>query len=150
MSTPIAARRERVWRALTDPAELLGWDERLLGSVDAPADYPCAGQHVRWRYRLGKIPLVLHERLRTVVAPERLHASLALGSFHLEQTYTLLADLPEAKDAPPRTRLGLKLAASNAVPLLGAEVDRFAVRRMAADRVDSALRALQRWCEDRP
>ena len=53
---------ERVWRALTVPAEVVQWDSGIVEPIDAPPDYPQPGQHVRWRYRLGPVPLILHDR----------------------------------------------------------------------------------------
>jgi len=34
MSVVIDADRERVWRALTDPSELVAWDHRIVSAVD--------------------------------------------------------------------------------------------------------------------
>jgi hypothetical protein len=33
---------------------------------------------------------------------------------------------------------------------VGGTIDRFDVRRMAAEYVDTKLRAVQQWCENRP
>ena len=46
MSTVIGAPRERVWDALTKPAEMTRWDPRLLSCTDAPAGW--APMSVRW------------------------------------------------------------------------------------------------------
>lgn len=146
MTTVVDAARERVWRALTDPEERVSWDGRLLAPIDAPADYPFAGQHVRWRYRMGGVQMVLHDRPRTVVPPERLQSALAVGTMHLEQTLTLAAEEGDGEGAAPRTRLGMSVVASNSVPILGSVVDRFEVRQLAADYIDETLRALQSWC----
>jgi hypothetical protein len=144
MSAVINADSRHVWQALTTPSELVRWDERILASIDAPEDYPSNGQHVRWRYKLGGIPLVMHDRPLEIVPLERLRASLAVGSMRFEQTYSLNLET----GSPPRTRLGMKLVASNSVPIIGSVVDRFEVRRMAVDHVDITLRSLQKWCEN--
>ena len=144
MSTVISADSQQVWRALTTPEEVVSWDERVLGSIDAPETYPEAGQHVRWRYMLGTVPLVMHDRPSEIVPLERLTSSISVGSMRFEQTYTLH---PEAGN-PPKTRLGMKLVASNSVAVIGATVDRFEVRRLATDRVDTTLRSIQKWCEN--
>jgi hypothetical protein len=149
MSAVIRADTERVWRALTEPMELVSWDERLVAPVETPCEYPCCGQHIRWRYRLGSVQLVLHERPQAVVPGQRLQSLLSLGSMHFDQTYTLLAESVHNGDAI-RTRLGLKIIASNSVPVIGAIVDRFEVRKIAAERVDTTLRAISRWCEKAP
>ena len=47
MSTVIDAGRERVWRALTAPEEVVRWDERTIALVDAPDRYPRIGEKVR-------------------------------------------------------------------------------------------------------
>jgi len=146
MTTVIESRHERVWRALTDQAELAAWDDRIIAPVECPDGYPFAGQHVRWRYRLGSVPVIMHDRPLEVTAPERLRSAISLGSMRYEQTFTLQ---PEAA-AVPRTRLGMKVVASNSIPLLGETVDRFEVRRMTTEHIDATLRALQKWCENNP
>jgi hypothetical protein len=40
------------------------------------------------------------------------------------------------------------LVAENSIPIVGGLLDRFAVRRLAAQIVDSKLRSLQKWCEN--
>ena len=66
-----------------------------------------------------------------------------------DQTYTLLPERGNNGD-PLRTRLGLKIIASNSVPVIGAIVDRFEVRRLATERIDTTLRSISRWCEETP
>jgi uncharacterized protein YndB with AHSA1/START domain len=146
MSVVIDASRERVWRALTEPSELVAWDERILAPIDTPGGYPFAGQHVRWRYRLGSVQVVLHERPTEIARLERLTSSLNVGSLRFEQTYTLSA---ESLD-PPRTRLGMKLVTTSSVPVVGDVVDRFSVRKLAAERIDVTLRSIQDWCHQHP
>jgi hypothetical protein len=116
----------------------------MLASVDAPADYPAPGQHIRWRYQLGPVQLVLHERPQEIVALERYCTSLTVGSLRLQQTYTLQRE----KADTPQTRLGMKVVSSNSVPVMGGEVDRFELRRMTSERIDTTLRLLQKWCEN--
>jgi len=146
MSTVISAKRGRVWRALTEAAEVLRWDERVI-SLEGPADeYPRVGQSVRWRYRLGSIPVVLHEQPLEVVPDSRLRSMVALGLFRFDETFLLS---PEPGDGE-RTRLSLKLIASNSVPVVGGALDRFAVRRLAVEFIDAKLRAVQKWCENPP
>jgi uncharacterized protein YndB with AHSA1/START domain len=144
MATVIGADHLRVWRALTDPTELMTWDERILAPVDPPDRYPFKGQHVRWRYRLGSVQLVMHDRPLEVSAPERLRSVIRLGSMSYEQTFTLKSE----DGAPHRTRLGMRVVASNSIPVVGDVVDRFAVRRMAAEHIDETLRSIQSFCEN--
>jgi uncharacterized protein YndB with AHSA1/START domain len=143
LSTVVDAPRHRVWRALVDPAEIVRWDERAVCLLEPVAQPLASGSVFCWRYLLGGVPVVLREETLDLVAEERLHSGVSLGLFHFEQTYTL-AD--EAADAP-RTRLSLRLASGNAVPVVGGHLDRFEVRRQAAELVDARLRALQTWCE---
>ncbi len=63
-----------------------------------------------------------------------------MGLFRFEQTWSMVDD-------EEHTRLGLSIAAENSIPVVGGSVDRFDVRRMAAEYVDTKLRALQKWCE---
>jgi uncharacterized protein YndB with AHSA1/START domain len=146
MSATIGSDRERVWRALTDPAELVAWDHSMLGGIDPPDDYPNVGQHVLWRYRLGSVQLVLHDRPRSVEAPERLHSTLSLGSLRFERTYRLRQEPGENG----LTHLSVKLTASNSVPIFGGIVDRFDVRKTATEHVNNVLQSVQEWCENHP
>ena len=143
MSVVIDAERARVWRALTEPDELLSWDERVLAAVDTPCEYPFPGKHVRWRYRLGSVQVVLHEHPLEVVPQERLTSSLRVGSLRFDQTYTLSIE----SASPPRTRLGMKLIMTSSVPVVGDVIDRFSVRQIAAERIDHTLRRVQEWCQ---
>lgn len=143
LSTLVGAPRNRVWRALTDPAEIVRWDERAVQLLDPVAQPLAPGSVLRWRYLVGGVPRELREEVQDVLAEERLHSVAQLGLFRFEQTVTLSDDAAD----PGRTRLGLRLTAENAVPVVGGLLDRFSVRRQAADYVDFRLRALQKWCE---
>ncbi len=149
MSATIAARPERVWRALVSPAEFLVWDERLLEAIDPLDDYPHCGQDIRWRCRVGSVQLIMHDRPQSIVPYHKLRSEIAMGSLHFDQTYTLAReDDLEGPDAQPKTRLGLKLIASNSAPVVGAVMDRFEIRRMSVARIDSTLRFITKWCEN--
>lgn len=146
MSAVIESDRARVWRALTDPAERAAWDERIVSRVDSPAssDLPLFDAGVHWRYRIGSVQLVMHETTGEVHPLERLEASLRVGSLRLEQIFTLRAEGGRAA----KTHLGMKVRARNSVPVMGEVIDRFEVRKMAAEHIDSTLRWLQKWCEN--
>jgi hypothetical protein len=140
MSALIHAPRPRVWRALTTPAELIRWDKAILSLLEPADDFPSVGSAARWRYKLGAVPIVLRDRPLEVVEGHRLRSDVSLGLFRFEQTWSLQDD----KDA---TRLGIHLAAGNSIPIVGGVVDRFDVRRLAAEYVDGKLRSLRGWCE---
>lgn len=144
MSAVIEAGPSRVWRALTDCEELCGWDDNLLAPVEPSSAYPCVGTTQRWRYLLHGIQVLLREEPIEIVVGRRLRSSLSLGGMKLDQTYSLAAENPS------RTRLSIRIAAENSVPVLGAVVDRFEVRQLATERIDSLLRGLQKWCETSP
>ncbi len=146
MSTVVGASRQQVWRALTAPAERLGWDERLLAPIDGVEDYPRAGRLARWRYRLGSVPVVMEDHPVEVVPGERLRSQLGFGHLRIDEIWTLC----DENGSGERTRLALRLVASNSVPLVGGLLDRFSVREMAAEIADSRMRQLQKWCETRP
>jgi uncharacterized protein YndB with AHSA1/START domain len=146
MSVVIDADRERVWRALTEPSELLAWDDRVLSPAGEGTAYPFTGQRVRWRHRLGSVQVVLHEQPLEIEPGERLTSALKVGSMRFEQTFTLTI---ESED-PPRTRLGMKLVTTSSVPVVGDVVDRFSVRKLAAERIDRTLRSIQTWCNQHP
>ena len=144
MSTLISAERERVWRALTTPSELIRWDDQIVALIDPIPDYPQLGQQVRWRYRIGSVPVVVHQTVQEVKPGERLQSAISRGVFCFDETYTLADEA-----APPdRTRLSLKIAASNSAPLVGGSMDRFEIRRLSAELIDLRLRAVQKWCEN--
>ena len=71
---------------------------------------------------------------------------MSLGLFRFDETFQLTSEPGDGQ----RTRLALKLVASNSVPVVGGALDRFAVRRLAAEFVDAKLRAVQKWCEAPP
>lgn len=143
MSTVVRADRPRVWRALTDPAQVAAWDASVIAGIDVPSDYPKPGQHVRWRARINGLPIILHDRPIEVSMNERLRSSIAMGLFRFDETYTLLDDLLEAG----RTRLTMKVVISNEIAVVGGSMDRFAVRQQATDLVSTALRSIRDWCE---
>ncbi len=89
MSAVVNADRQSVWRALTVPSELIQWDERILELLEPVEGYPRPGQHVRWRYRLGTVPIVMHDRPLEVSVHEKLRSMLSLGLLQLEFTHTL-------------------------------------------------------------
>jgi uncharacterized protein YndB with AHSA1/START domain len=146
MSTAVGADPERVWRALSVPEELIRWDDRLEALLDPADDYPQSGQEIRWRCRLGSIAVVLRNSLLEVVPRERLRSTTEMGLLRFDETFTLGCEA----DDPHRTRLQLKLVAANSIPVVGGLIDRFAVRRLATDLIDTKLRAIQKWCESRP
>jgi hypothetical protein len=144
MSTLITAKRERVWRALTTPSELIRWDDQIIALLDSVSDFPRLGQQIRWRYRIGSVPVVVHQTIQEVKQGERLQSAISRGVFCFEEAYTLADDIA----LPDRTRLSLKVVASNSTPLVDGLMDRFAIRRLSAELIDSRLRAVQKWCEN--
>jgi hypothetical protein len=144
ISTLISAERERVWRALTTPGELIRWDDQIIALLDPVPDFPQLGQQVRWRYRIGSVPVVVHQTIQEVQPGERLQSAISRGVFCFDETYTLADEVAQ----PDRTRLSLKVVASNSTPVVGGLMDRFAIRRLSAELIDSRLRAVQKWCEN--
>jgi uncharacterized protein YndB with AHSA1/START domain len=149
MSTVIRAERARVWRALTEPKEVSAWDTSVIAALDAPPDYPQPGQHVRWRARLGEVPMILHDRPLEVVREAKLRAKIELGLFRFDETYTLAPAEPDT-DGAPRTRLAMRLVAANSLPVVGGVLEPTAVTKLATGLVDGALKALRAWCEAHP
>lgn len=144
MSTTITADRERVWRALTTPSELIRWDDQIVALLDPAPDFPNPGQIVRWRYRIGSIEIDVHQTIRKIQPGERLESAISLGLFHFDETYTLASE----DGAPDQTRLRLSVVSSNSMPVVGGLIDRFTVRRLSAKLVDSRMRAVAKWCEN--
>ncbi len=144
MASVIDCKTERVWRAITDPAELVSWDPHVLAPVDGLDRYPFRGQHARWRYQLGSVQLVMHDRPLEVDPRSRLRSRLNVGTLDYERTFTLQGEPGGG------TRLSMRLVTPNSIPLIGESVDRFDMRRMSTERVDESLRAVQAWCEANP
>jgi Polyketide cyclase / dehydrase and lipid transport len=140
-SVEITAPRERVWRALCNPAEVVRWDTGIVEPIDAPADYPRPGQYVRWRYRLGALPLILHDRPTRVEPVSLLRSSIRLGPFDFDETYTLRESGTHA------TQLTAALSVVSFVPLVGALLARFLGRPLAHSTVRTSLAAIKRHCE---
>ena len=147
LAVVVAAERERVWRALTDPAEIVRWDETRTALVDCERLYPQIGERVRWRSKLGTVALVLNETPNEIEPPERLAIACKSGTLRFEQLYLLVAE-PADRAQAARTRVSLKLSSRNTLQLIGAEVDRFDIRKLLIERIDCSLRALQKWCEN--
>lgn len=145
MSTVVNTPRERVWRAIACPAEMIRWDDHVLALESPAPGYPEDGETAHWRYRLGSVAVDLLDRPLEVVPGQRLRHALCIGAFAFEEVYTL------AGEGSLRTRLSLRLASlNNSVPVVGGELDRFDVRRLASERVDRNLRSIQKWCENHP
>ena len=103
MSTVVHTPRVRVWRALTEPAEVIRWDERILSLEEPSPDYPSTEQVAHWRYRLGSVAVELRDQPLEVLPCQRLRHARSIGSFEFEETYTL------SKEGD-NTRLSLRLA----------------------------------------
>ena len=139
VTVEIKATPRRVWRALCDPAEVTQWDTGVAAALDAPADYPQAGQYVRWRYRNGLFR-ILHDRPQDVVAERTLRSLLAVGPFRFDETYTL---------EPRNDGCQLTAALRVVVPLLaiGRLIERFYLGPRTRNTVRASLDAIKRHCE---
>ncbi len=155
LSTSIRAERLSVWESLVTPREILRWNRSLVSAGEVPARYPRPGQHVRWRGRRGRIPVMLHDRPLEVVAGRRLRTALALGLFRFDLTLNLDASEPAGgartpphpRDPDPRTRVSAVLTVRNVIPVVGGALDRFAVRKLATRIVASLLEDLRQGVE---
>jgi hypothetical protein len=154
LSASIGAPIDRVWHALTDPAERPLWDERILGEVSLARDLakkkrqkPTATNALRvarWRFRLGNVPLVMLEEVVEEEPGERLVGRVAMGSMHFDQTFSLRR---EDDESGPRTRLGMKLVARNQIAVIGEVVQRLDVQKIVIEYIDTTLRQVQKHCE---
>lgn len=131
-----------MWRALVDREERIAWEPGFVEAIDVPDSYPRAGQHARWRYRVGNVPLTLHDRPWEVSPHTRVCTRIEMGPLRFDATMTLAG-----LRGGDRTRFGMKLSAPNMVPVVGGMIDRFAVREMCAGWVDRTVRALRTYCE---
>ena len=139
-SVDVAAPRARVWRALCDPAEVVQWDTGVLEALDAPADYPQPGQHVRWRYNEGPFH-ILHDRPQEVVPERTLRSFIAIGPARFDETYTL-----ESHDGG--TRLTALMIVKAPLWLGGPVAERLYVGPTSRRTVAASLEAIKRHCEE--
>ena len=130
----VPAPPERVWLALTDPAQVAVWDGAEPLAV--PAGYPAPGQHARWRTSLGPFRLVLHDRVAGVDPPRRLGAVLDVGPVHVEEQYHLVP-------VPEGTEVVSENLVSSTVPGLG-RAAHWLVRRS----VEGAMARLAAFCSE--
>jgi uncharacterized protein YndB with AHSA1/START domain len=135
----IAAPPARLWRALCDPAEVVRWDTGVVEALDAPADYPQPGQHVRWRYANGPFRL-LHDRPQQVTPERTLRSLIAIGPARFDETYTLAP-----RDGGCRLRASMKVW--TAVPLFGWPFERLYAGPASRRAVAASLLAIKRHCE---
>ncbi len=143
MSTVIRSGRREIWEALVTPDRRTRWGPLAFETSCESGGYPEPGHAVRWRCRLGRIPVELLETPLAVTPGERLRTALGLGPLHLEQVFTLR---PEP-GAPGGTRLHLKLVAPNAAPVVGGLMDRFEVREFVTELAAGVLAAVQEALE---
>ena len=135
----ILASPKRVWRALCDPAEVVRWDTGVEAALDAPADYPKPGQHVRWRYANGPFRL-LRDRPQEVVPDEKLRSLLSVGPFRFDETYTLEPD-------DGRCHLSAAMEVWLPVPALGWLFERLYLGPQTRRTVEASMRSLKGYCE---
>jgi hypothetical protein len=142
VTVQIDASPRRVWRALCDPGEVVQWDTGVAAALDAPADYPQPGQHVRWRYRHGPFR-ILHDRPQQVVAERRLRSLLARGPFRFDESYIL-----QARNSGCQLRAALQVVV--AIPVVGRLVERFYLGPRTRDAMRMSLEAIKHHCERHP
>jgi hypothetical protein len=146
MATAVGTSCHRVWHALTSQSELIRWDDHLIEFVSPSAARGGPRTCPKHRYRLGSVEVGLRYQPLEVVHERTLRAEVELGLFRFEATHKLF---PDAEDSG-RTQLSLRLVFSNTLPVVGGEIDRFDMRRLATDLALSNLNALRDWCESHP
>jgi uncharacterized protein YndB with AHSA1/START domain len=142
VSIDIGAAPSRVWRALCDPVEVVQWDTGVEEALDAPADYPKPGQHVRWRYANGPFRL-LHDRPQEVVPQQTLRSLISIGFARFDETYTLEPIEGGCRlTATMHTRVGW--------PLAGPLIERLYAGPESKRTVETSLASIKRHCEASP
>ena len=156
LSAAIGAPRERVWHALVDPREREIWDERILGVVELSRASKKSADRSRtsgtrnalrttqWRFKLGRVPLVMQDEVMRADGHDRLVSRITIGSLHFDQTLTLHDD---GDETGPRTRVGMKVVATNSIAVIGEVIPRLEVQKLVIEYVDATLRQVQKHCE---
>lgn len=139
VSIEIAAPPARVWRALCDPAEVVVWDTGVVAAIDAPADYPQPGQHVRWRYANGPYKVLL-DKPQEVVPERTLRSLISVGPTRMDETYTL-------DEIDRGTRLSAKMLVRVPWPIVGVIAERVVFGPAARRAVTASLQAIKVHCE---
>ncbi|HXH22815.1 MAG TPA: SRPBCC family protein [Dehalococcoidia bacterium] len=139
VSIEVAAPAARVWRALSDPREVVEWESGVSEALETPPDYPRPGQHARWRTRSGVFQ-VLHDRPVEVEPERKLRSLLSLGPLRYDETYTI-------EPAPGGCRLTAALRVWTALPVVGHVIDRFYLGPKTRAEFEAALRSIKRRCE---
>ena len=139
ITTEINAPVARVWRALCDPAEVVQWDTGVEAALDAPAGYPKAGQHVRWRYSNGPFR-TLHDRPQEVVPERTLRSLITIGPLRFDETYTL-------GSLDGGCSLSTLMYVRAPLPPLGWLIERLYAGPESRHAVEASMAALKRHCE---
>jgi len=143
MATVVAAPRASVWSALADPGQIARWRPGVEATLEAREPDAVPGRQLRFRCRLQGVPVVLEETTLEASRGEKLRSEVRFGLFRFEESFSLAAADPDGG----HTRVSLRIATPSETPLVGASLDRFAVRRFATELAGGYLRALRDWCE---
>ena len=96
---------------------------------------------------LAGVPLVMIDEIHRIEGHERILGRITIGSMRFDRTITLRA---EHDRSGPRTRVGMKLVASNRLAVIGELVPRIEVQRIVIEHVDTTLRQIRKYCESLP
>ena len=143
MSAIVGASRASIWRALSEPDQMLHWRPSVTAVLPPAPVELVPGQVLRLRCVLAAVPIVLEQHPLEVSREERLHSELRFGLFRCNETFTLAAADPDGG----HTRVGLRITTPSETPLVGESLDRFAVRRFTTELASNSLAALRDWCE---
>ena len=134
VTTRIDAPIERVWRALTVPAEVSIWDGVV--PVEVRDDYPQPGHHARWGSRLGPFRLTLHDHIRVVEPGACFAADIDIAFVHVDETYRLRATEEGS------TELVTDDLVTSRIPGL-----EWLAQRLARANVNDSMNRLRDFCE---
>ena len=134
----IRADVQSVWRAITDPDEVLKWDRGVVGWEGVMDDYPTPGKTYFWNYAYNDTVATLVDQPTAVDAPNMFSTRIQLAKIEFTEVFSLSVERGV-------TRLCIEMTLQST----DSNGDEAGLLQFAKSSLESTARALTRWCESR-